>query len=53
LKRGGLIAWDTVVAETDDRGIPHLRRDIASPAGKRGSAKMAATRATIRHGARQ
>ena len=29
----GLVAWETFVAEMDERGIPHLRRDVASPAG--------------------
>lgn len=33
LNQQGLIAWDTVVAEMDAEGIPHLKQDAASPCG--------------------
>ena len=33
LSKDKLIAWDTLVAEIDDMGIPHLKADSASPAG--------------------
>ena len=46
LDRQGLAAWDTVVAELDDNGIPHLIRDAASPAGSRGDAEIAERRAS-------
>ncbi len=40
LNKQGLVAWDTVVAEMDDEGIPHLLRDVASPSGSLGSVKI-------------
>jgi poly-gamma-glutamate synthesis protein (capsule biosynthesis protein) len=53
LNRRGLVAWDTVVAETDDRGIPHLKRDMQSPAGGNRAANGAARRSMVRRGPRQ
>jgi poly-gamma-glutamate synthesis protein (capsule biosynthesis protein) len=47
LNRRGLIAWDTVVAEMDEKGIPHLRRDVASPAGRSRKRKFTAARGRI------
>ncbi len=31
----GMVAWDTVVAQIDDEGIPHLNREAQSPSGQR------------------
>lgn len=45
--RQGLVAWDTVVAEMDDKGIPHVMRDAASPAGQRGDERVVERRALI------
>jgi poly-gamma-glutamate synthesis protein (capsule biosynthesis protein) len=28
----GVVAWDTIVAEIDEEGIPHLNRDVVGPA---------------------
>ena len=39
------MAWDTVVAHMDEEGIPHLMRDVASPAGDFSSAKIRERRA--------
>ncbi len=47
LDRTGMVAWDTVVAHMDDEGIPHLKRDAASPSGARGSDKIENRRALI------
>lgn len=47
LNRQGLVAWDTVVAQMDDHGIPHLRSDIASPAGSTGSTQIENRRALV------
>jgi poly-gamma-glutamate capsule biosynthesis protein CapA/YwtB (metallophosphatase superfamily) len=40
LNQNGLVEWDTIVARMDDQGIPHLRRDIASPSGRVGSGEI-------------
>ena len=45
LNKQGLVAWDTVVAHMDEEGIPHLMRDVASPAGDFSSAKIRERRA--------
>ncbi len=40
LNKRGLVAWDTVVTEMDAEGIPHVRRDTASPSGVAGSERI-------------
>jgi len=47
LNNQGIIAWDTVVAHLDEEGIPHLKRDTASPSGIKGSDKIDDRRALI------
>ena len=37
LNKDGLVAWDTVVARTDEQGTPHPVPEAASPRGKAGS----------------
>jgi poly-gamma-glutamate synthesis protein (capsule biosynthesis protein) len=53
LDRRGLVAWDTIVAEMDEKGIPHLRLDVASPAGRNGKSRIAAARESMRPGAHE
>ncbi|HEY2411159.1 MAG TPA: CapA family protein [Pirellulaceae bacterium] len=43
----GLIAWDTVVLQIDERGIPHICRDIPSPSGSRTSDQIELRRALV------
>jgi poly-gamma-glutamate synthesis protein (capsule biosynthesis protein) len=40
LDKGGVIEWDTITARMDERGVPIPDPKAASPAGKRGSAKI-------------
>ncbi len=40
MNQQGLVAWDTVVAQMDDQGIPHLVRDVKSPSGLAGSEQI-------------
>jgi poly-gamma-glutamate synthesis protein (capsule biosynthesis protein) len=47
LNKRGLAAWDTVVTEMDAGGIPHVRRDTASPAGVAGSPQIEDRRALV------
>lgn len=47
LNKQGVVAWDTVVTEMDAGGIPHLRRDTASPAGVAGSPQIEDRRALV------
>ncbi|MFM9116644.1 MAG: CapA family protein [Planctomycetota bacterium] len=47
LNKQGLVAWDTVVANLDDEGLPHLARDTKSPAGKAGSSQIEDRRALV------
>jgi poly-gamma-glutamate synthesis protein (capsule biosynthesis protein) len=47
LNKQGLVAWDTVVAHMDAEGIPHLKRDTASPSGTAGVEKIEDKRALV------
>jgi len=40
LNRQGLVKWDTVVAQIDAQGIPHLDRKTPSPRGQSGIEKI-------------
>ena len=40
LSRQGVVAWDTAVCRLDERGLPRLARDVASPFGVAGSEKI-------------
>ncbi|MBX7212096.1 MAG: CapA family protein [Verrucomicrobiaceae bacterium] len=40
LTKSGLQEWDTVVAQIDARGRPHVVRNVESPCGKAGSPKV-------------
>lgn len=39
--RFGVLAWDTLVARTDDAGLPHRVTGVQSPCGKLGSKEIA------------
>ena len=47
LDRKGLLNWDTVVAHTDENGIPHPERETASPAGDTRSGSIKSCRALV------
>jgi poly-gamma-glutamate synthesis protein (capsule biosynthesis protein) len=47
LDKTGVVAWDTVVAQLDAEGIPHLQREVPSPSGSRASAVIENRRALI------
>ncbi|MDB4894760.1 MAG: putative poly-gamma-glutamate biosynthesis enzyme, partial [Firmicutes bacterium] len=39
--RAGVVAWDTLVARTDDTGFPRRVPGVQSPCGKAGSKEIA------------
>lgn len=40
LGKAGLVEWDTVVAQIDERGAPHVARQMESPCGSATSTKV-------------
>jgi len=34
--RGGVVAWDTVAAQMDEEGVPHLQPGARTPCGRMG-----------------
>ena len=40
LDRKGMVGWDTIVAQLDERGVPHPHFEIPSPRGLAGSSEI-------------